>query len=77
MEISLENIVDVEIEASRINSPVSIRVHHQFVIKLRKTQYHRASPLTYGTQYPHFLSISNTSVTEHHSFEALLFVHVQ
>ena len=75
MEISLENIVDVEIEASRVNSPVSS--YHQFVIRLRKTQYHRASPLTYGTQYPHFLSISNTSVTEHHSFEALLFVHVQ
>lgn len=74
MEISLENIVDVEIEASRVNSPVS---SFEFVIKLRKTQYHRASPLTYGTQYPHFLSISNTSVTEHHSFEALLFVHVQ
>lgn len=56
---------------------VQFRVHHQFVIKLRKTRYYRASPLTYRAQYPHFLSISNTSVTEHHSFEAFLFVHVQ
>ena len=56
---------------------VQLRVHHQFVINLRKTQYYRASPLTYGAQYPHFPSISNTLVTEHHSFEAFLFVHFQ
>ena len=75
METSLENIMDVEIGASRVNSQVSSSP--SILDKVRKTQYYSTCPLTYRVQYPHFLSISNTLVTEHHSFEAFLFVHVQ